>query len=56
LFLAIPKPPSDNAGPFKMQQLLHNLARVDYAGAITLVWRYISPIISILTACSRQYR
>jgi predicted MFS family arabinose efflux permease len=56
LFLTIPKSTSDNAGPFKMQQLLHNLARVDYAGAIALVWRYISPIISILTTASRQYR
>jgi len=37
LFLTIPKPSDDSAGPFEMQRLLNNLARVDYAGAITLV-------------------
>lgn len=37
LFFTIPKPRDGDDGPFKLQELLHSLARVDYAGAITLV-------------------
>ena len=39
LFFAIPKPASDDSGQFKITHLLHSLARVDYAGAATLVSR-----------------
>lgn len=37
LFLTIPKPADENGGHFNMKELFHSLARVDYAGAITLV-------------------
>ena len=40
LFLTIPKPRDGNNGPFNLKELLHSLARVDYAGAITLVCGY----------------
>jgi hypothetical protein len=41
LFFAIPKPFGDDANPFKPEYLLPNLARVDYVGAMTLVWQLI---------------
>ncbi|KAJ5481261.1 major facilitator superfamily domain-containing protein [Penicillium sp. IBT 31633x] len=37
LYLAIPKPSSDNIEPFKTRRLIRGLKRVAYAGAITLV-------------------
>lgn len=37
LFLSIPKPSGDHTSPLGYRQLLHSLARVDYAGAATLV-------------------
>jgi hypothetical protein len=50
LFFAIPKPSGEDANPFKPEYLLPNLARVDYIGAITLVWQLIpSSLIHPLT-------
>ncbi|KAJ5861894.1 uncharacterized protein N7529_009204 [Penicillium soppii] len=50
LFLTIPKPSGDTARPFEMQQLLHSLARVDYAGAITLTISVVLFLTSLASA------
>jgi MFS family permease len=56
LFFAIPKPSGDNANPLHMEHLLPNLARVDYIGAMTLVWQLFSSSLSQQLTFSRQSR
>ncbi|KAJ5367735.1 hypothetical protein N7541_001676 [Penicillium brevicompactum] len=51
LFLTIPKPRDGNNGPFNLKELLHSLARVDYAGAITLT---ISLVLFLVSLASPQ--